>query len=128
MLWWVGLGSAFGGMARYLIDGALQRLTESAFPIGTLLVNATGSFLLGFVLRLALDTPTITPELRSFLTVGFCGGYTTFSAFSWDTVRLLEVGDYGRASLYVALSVGLALGATMLGLAAAKGFLPLERP
>jgi CrcB protein len=123
----VGLGSALGGMARYLLGGAIQRLVASTFPLGTLIVNATGSFLLGFILRFSLDTTAITPEVRAFLTIGFCGGYTTFSTFSWETVRLLEDGDYSRASLYLALSFGLSLGGTVLGIAAAKGLLALHR-
>src|SRR6185295_9247626 len=112
----VGLGSALGGMVRYLVGGAIQRLVETDFPLGTLVVNATGSFLIGLVLRFSLDTTAITPDIRAFLTIGFCGGYTTFSTFSWETVRLLEDGDYRRASLYIALSFGLSIGATVLGI------------
>ena len=58
------------------------------------MVNVTGSFLLGIFLRYALDTPTLTPELRAFLTIGFCGGYTTFSTFSYESVALFEDGDW----------------------------------
>lgn len=123
----VGLGSALGGMVRYLVGGAIQRLGETTFPLGTLVVNATGSFLIGFILRFSLDTTAITPDVRAFLTIGFCGGYTTFSTFSWETVRLLEDGDYGRASLYIALSFGLSIGATVLGIVAAKELLALHR-
>ena len=65
-------------------------------------VNITGSFLLGMILRYGVETPTLTPELRAFLTVGFCGGYTTFSTFSYETVALMEDGEWTRAALYVA--------------------------
>ncbi|MEO8449542.1 MAG: fluoride efflux transporter CrcB [Gemmatimonadota bacterium] len=123
----VGLGSALGGMVRYLVGGAIQRLVETTFPLGTLIVNITGSFLIGIILRFSLDTTAITPDVRAFLTIGFCGGYTTFSTFSWETVRLLEDGDYGRASLYLALSFGLSIGATALGIVAAKELLALHR-
>lgn len=120
MLWYIAVGSAIGGAGRYLLGGLVQRLAAGTFPGGTLFVNLTGSFLLGLILRYAVDTPAVTPELRAFLTVGLCGGYTTFSTFSYETVALLEDGDWTRAALYVALSVGLSLLATFLGLAAAR--------
>ena len=120
MLWYIAVGSAIGGVGRYLLGGLVQRLAAGTFPGGTLFVNITGSFLLGLILRYAVDTPAVTPELRAFLTVGLCGGYTTFSTFSYETVALLEDGDWTRAALYAALSVGLSLLATFLGLAAAR--------
>jgi CrcB protein len=67
-----------------------------------------------------VETPTLTPELRGFLTIGLCGGYTTFSTFSYETVALLEDGEWGRAALYVGLSVGLSIFATFLGFALAR--------
>ena len=73
---------------------------------GTLLINITGSFLLGFILRYGVETTTLTPEVRAFLTVGFCGGYTTFSTFSYERIALAEDGQWTRAALYVGLSVG----------------------
>src|SRR4051812_29379494 len=120
MLWYIAIGSAVGGMSRYLLGGAVQRLSAGTFPTGTLLVNVTGSFLLGAFLRYGLDTPSLTPELRAMLTVGFCGGYTTFSSFSYETVALMEDGEWTRAAVYVAVSVGLSLAATFLGLVAAR--------
>ncbi|HYC33133.1 MAG TPA: fluoride efflux transporter CrcB [Gemmatimonadales bacterium] len=123
MLWYIAVGSALGGVSRYLFGGAVNRFTGAEFPAGTLLVNVTGSFLLGLLLRYALENPTLTPEIRAFLTVGFCGGYTTFSTFSYETVALLEEGLWGRALLYIGLSIGLSVGATLLGLAAARGLI-----
>ena len=120
MLWYIAAGSAIGGVSRYLLGGFLQRQTVGTFPIGTLLINISGSFLLGMILRYAVETPTLTPEARAFLTVGFCGGYTTFSTFSYETVALMEDGQWPRAALYVFLSVGLSLLATFLGFAAAR--------
>jgi len=79
------------------------------------------SFLLGLFLRYALETPTLTPELRALLTVGFCGGYTTFSTFSYETLAMLEDGQRTRAGVYVMLSVLLALAATILGFLVARG-------
>ena len=120
MLWYIALGSAIGGVGRYVLGGLVQRSFAGTFPIGTLVVNITGSFLLGFLLRYAVATPTMTPEFRALLTVGLCGGYTTFSTFSYESLALMEDGDWGRAGLYIALSLGLSLLATFLGLAAAR--------
>ena len=125
MLWYIAAGSAIGGASRYLLGGVVQRAAGSGFPIGTLVVNLTGSFLLGLFLRYAMDTP-LTPEWRAFLTVGFCGGYTTFSTFSYETVALMEDGQWSRAAVYVGLSLVLALAATMLGFAAARGLVSLR--
>jgi CrcB protein len=126
MLWYIAAGSALGGMSRYLLGGVIQRAGGAGFPLGTLVINLTGSFLLGLFLRYAVDTPTLTPEWRAFLTVGFCGGYTTFSTFSYETVALLEDGQWGRAAAYVGLSLGLALIGVLLGFATARGVVALR--
>jgi CrcB protein len=126
MLWYIAVGSALGGVSRYLVGGMVQRVLDTTFPAGTLVVNLTGSFLLGLFLRYALETPTLTPELRAFLTIGFCGGYTTFSTFSYETVALLEDGEWIRAGIYAALSLLLALVATILGFMVARGVIALR--
>ena len=120
MLWYIAVGSAIGGVSRFLFGGAVQRLAGSTFPIGTLVVNITGSFLLGAILRYGIDTPSLSPELRAMLTIGFCGGYTTFSTFSYETIALMEDGEWTRAAAYLTLSVLLSLAATFLGLVAAR--------
>ncbi len=120
MLWYIAAGSAIGGVSRYLVGGLWQRWGSGGFPAGTLLINVTGSFLLGLILRYGMDTPTLTPELRAFLTIGLCGGYTTFSTFSYETFALAQDGHWGRAAMYVALSVGLSLLATFAGFAAGR--------
>jgi CrcB protein len=120
MLFYVAAGSAIGGVARYLIGGMVQRLFDTTFPSGTLLINISGSLLLGAIIRYATETSTLTPELRAFLTIGLCGGYTTFSSFSYETVALLEDGEWTRAGLYVLASVTLSLLATLLGFALAR--------
>ena len=79
----------------------------------------TGSLILGFILRYALQTTAVSPEVRALLTTGFCGGYTTFSTFSFETATLIEEGGYQRALLYVVASVGLSLAAVFVGFAAA---------
>jgi CrcB protein len=126
MLWYIAVGSAIGGVSRYLVGGLSQRLSGGTFPSGTLLINVTGSFLLGFILRYGVETTTLTPEVRAFLTVGFCGGYTTFSTFSYETIALAEDGQWTRAALYVGLSVGLSLVATFFGLVAARELIEIR--
>jgi CrcB protein len=126
MIWYVALGSAVGGVARVALGAFVQQRAAGAFPAGTLVVNVSGSLLLGFLLRYSLETPALTPEVRAMLTAGFCGGYTTFSTFSYETARLVEDGDYRRAALYVALSVLVSLAGTFLGFALARQLLALR--
>jgi CrcB protein len=121
--WYIAAGSALGGVSRYAIGAALQQRVGLAFPVGTLLVNITASLLLGFILRLALGGTQISPETRIFLTTGFCGGYSTFSTFTYDTSVMLESGQYRRAALYVTLSVVLSVLATFAGFALAQSAL-----
>jgi CrcB protein len=120
MLLYVALGSALGGASRYLLGGLIQRLLDTTFPAGTLIINVSGSLLLGAILRYAVETPALSPEIRALLTVGFCGGYTTFSTFSYETVALFGDGQWTKAAAYVAGSVLLSLIATLLGFAAAR--------
>jgi CrcB protein len=127
MIWYIAIGSALGGVARYLLGGLIQRLTGGTFPTGTLVINVTGSFLLGLLYRYASESAAITPEVRAMLTIGFCGGYTTFSSFTYETVRLLEDGETARAVAYIVLSMCVSLGAMVLGLAAGRELLILRR-
>ena len=120
MLLYVALGSAIGGVSRYLLGGLVQRMLDTTFPAGTLLVNVTGSFLLGAIIRYALETPSLTPEVRAFLTIGVCGGYTTFSTFSYETMALLKDGEWARAGVYITASVLLSLIGTFTGFALAR--------
>jgi CrcB protein len=120
MLWYVAVGSAIGGVGRYLLGGFVQRLLGTTFPVGTLVINVTGSLLLGCVVRYGLETQTLTPEMRALLTVGICGGYTTFSTFTYETAALLEDGEWTRAGLYVAASVLLSLVGMFIGFALAR--------
>lgn len=122
MIWYIALGSALGGVLRYLLGGAIQRAAGPGFPVGTMIVNLTGSFLLGFLLRYATHPPSLTPEVRAFLTVGLCGGYTTFSTFSAETVTLMQDGQWAKAIAYALGSVVLALAATAAGFAAGQPF------
>ena len=123
MLWYIAVGSAIGGVSRYILGGVVQRILDTTFPSGTLIVNITGSFLLGVIIRFAVDTPAISPEVRALLAIGFCGGYTTFSTFSYETMAMLEDGEWTRAAAYVSASVLLSLLATFLGFTAARAAL-----
>lgn len=120
MVWYVALGSAIGGVARYLLGGWIQQRTGSSFPVQTLFINVSGSFLLGFLQRYGLETTVLSPEVRTMLTIGFCGGYTTFSTFSYETVRMLEDADWYRAALYTGLSVALTVAAAVAGIGVAR--------
>ena len=84
--------------------------------MGTLIINVTGSLLVGLIVRYAITSETMSPEVRALLTVGICGGYTTFSTFSLETAVLFEEGRYDIALAYVALSVTLSLLAVFAGM------------
>lgn len=124
LIWlYIAVGSGLGGVSRYVVGTAIQQRFGLAFPVGTLVINITGSLLLGFILRLALGGTQISPETRALLTTGFCGGYTTFSTFTYDTAVMFESGQYRRAAAYVTLSVVLSLLATFAGFAIAQSAL-----
>jgi CrcB protein len=127
LIWYVALGGAAGSALRYVIGSWMQARSGGSFPVGTLIVNISGSILLGLVLRYALEAPVISPEVRALLTTGVLGGYTTFSTFSYETAALIEDGDWRRAALYVGLSVVISLAGTFVGFAAARELLALRR-
>lgn len=116
MMVWLGvaLAGAAGSVARYAVGLMLQRLSIG-FPVGTLLVNVMGAFLIGVFARW-LNTPSLDPVWRISLTVGFCGGFTTFSTFSAELIALAQEGRLARAAVYVVMSVSLAVIATLLGM------------
>jgi fluoride exporter len=96
---------AVGTLARYGLQGLVQNRTGPGFPNGTLGVNLLGCFLLGGVGQYALNHLAFPPEWRVALTIGFFGAFTTFSSFSWDTVHMLEDGEWMKAGAYVCASV-----------------------
>ena len=111
----VALGGAFGAMARYGLSGWVQGFMNTTFPMGTLVVNVVGSFLLGLALYL-LESTAPTTEIRSFVTIGFLGAFTTFSTFSYEAVVLLQGGEWTRGGLYVGGSLVLGLMGILMGL------------
>jgi CrcB protein len=123
----VAVGGALGSVARYLIGALVQDRLATALPVGTLAINISGSLLLGFLVRIGLETSAFGPEMRFFLTTGFCGGFTTFSTFSYETFRLFEDGEYRTAGLYVIASVVLALLGCAIGMGAAGRLISMGR-
>jgi CrcB protein len=123
----IALGGAAGSAARYLLSEALQRGSGTEFPIATLVVNVSGSLVLGFLMRYLLDGVSVSAGTRALLTTGFCGGYTTFSTFSYETFALIDRGDLRRAAVYVTLSIALSFGGVVAGMGAAKHLAALQR-
>jgi fluoride exporter len=115
----IAFGGAVGSVLRYIMGRLIQGMSSSGFPIGTMVVNVSGCFLIGIFLRQFLNMQ-VSAELRAFLVVGFCGGFTTFSTFSGETVGLIEGGEYARAATYIVVSVALCLTATFAGIAAVR--------
>jgi CrcB protein len=125
----VAAGGALGAMLRYCVGSSALERVAAPFPTATLVINVTGSFLLGLFLTLAAERVQFSLHLRLAFTVGFVGAYTTFSTFEWETAKLLEESDFARAALYVVLSCVLGLAAMWLGIAAARrlGHVPPSR-
>jgi CrcB protein len=111
----VALGGLLGSVGRYWLSGAVQRLNGTDFPLGTLAVNVVGSFIVAFVMVLSIERGTIGANARLFLTIGFCGGFTTMSTFSWETLALARGGQTAFALANVAATLGASLTAAWLG-------------
>ncbi len=110
------LGGAVGTGARYLLGGLVVRWVGADFPYGTLLINVLGSFLVGLVQQVGLSTLLIPDTLRVVLAIGVMGGFTTYSSFSYETLKLVEAGSWVGAAVYVALTTALCLGCCAVGL------------
>ena len=117
----IGLGGALGSMLRFglgtFIDGALSKGTGPIFPWGTVIVNITGCFVIGFIFTISVAEGRLmlSPLTRNFITIGILGGYTTFSSFSWQTLSLAQAGQFGAAAANVLISVVLCLLGVWLG-------------
>jgi fluoride exporter len=111
----VVLGAALGGLARYVIGGAVMQRFTGRFPLGTLVVNVTGCFLIGILLPLLTERGEPRPNLRLFLVVGVLGGYTTFSSFAWESFQAVDEGSRWIGFANVALSVVLGYLAVWCG-------------
>ena len=121
---WIAIGSALGGMARYWCSGIAARLIGETFPWGTLIVNVVGSFIIGFFATLTGPDGRVFvgTTARQFVMIGLCGGYTTFSSFSIQTLELVHDGEWLQASANIVASVVLCLLAVWLGHILAAGF------
>lgn len=112
----IGAGGFLGTIARYLTQQGVIRILPVIFPYGTLAVNIAGCFLIGIFYALADRGDALSPEWRFFLTTGFCGGFTTFSTFSYESYNLIRDEQYLYLSLYVGISVIIGIMATFLGI------------
>jgi fluoride exporter len=110
----IAFAGALGTLARFGVGSWMLERTGTAFPWGTLLINIVGSITLAFVWGLT-EAGAARPELRTVVGVGFCGAFTTFSTFSFESARLMQQGHWNRAALYTAASVLLALAGTFAG-------------
>ena len=123
MTWvWVMLGSALGGLARYWLSGLAARHIGESFPVGTLIVNVVGSFVIGFFASLTGPDGRVFvgTDARQFVMTGVCGGFTTFSSFSLQTLNLARDGEMALAGANAMLSLALCLIAVWLGHIAAS--------
>ncbi|MEO7043701.1 MAG: fluoride efflux transporter CrcB [Ferruginibacter sp.] len=108
----VGIGGGIGAMLRYLVYFFLK---TTDFPVGTLVINIIGSFIIGIVMALSIKELSFSPDMKIFLATGICGGFTTFSSFSLENILLLQEGRLNTAFFYTAVSILGGLAATWLG-------------
>ncbi len=111
----IGLGGFVGSIARFLVSRLNTRIDWLSIPLGTLTVNVVGSFLIGFLIGISEKSPILTVELRMFLMVGLCGGFTTFSSFAGENLMLMRNGQFLPLFLYTGLSILLGFTAVYLG-------------
>ena len=119
----IAAGGALGAVGRHLLAHHVNTLAGGGFPLGILVCNVLGSFLMGVLVEVMALTWSASLEMRAFLAVGVLGAFTTFSTFSLDAVLLVQRGDLAKAGLYVAASVTLSILGLMLGLQAARSVL-----
>jgi fluoride exporter len=120
---WVAVGGALGSVARFWCSGLVARTVGGTFPWGTMVVNVVGSFVIGFFGTLTAPEGRflVAPDVRTFVMIGLCGGYTTFSSFSLQTLALAQDGEWLQVGGNILLSVALCLLAVWLGHVAASG-------
>jgi len=118
---WIALGAVVGASARYFLSTLIARDFATAFPYGTLLINITGSLILGFFLIFSTERALLDPRWRLLIAVGFCGSYTTFSSYAFESFALMEQGQWLLSGINVLTSNVLCLAAVLAGAALARG-------
>ncbi len=118
---WIALGAVVGASARYFLSTLISRDFVSAFPYGTLLINLTGSLVLGFFLIFSTERALLDPRWRLLIAVGFCGSYTTFSSYAFESFALVEQGQWLLSGINIVANNALCLAAVLAGAALARG-------
>ena len=118
---WISLGAVVGGCARYFLSGFVARHFSTTFPYGTLIINITGSLILGFFLIYSTERVLLDPRWRLLVAIGFCGSYTTFSSYAFESFALMEQGQWLLTGINIAASNALCLAAVLAGAALARG-------
>jgi CrcB protein len=117
---WIALGAVVGASARYLLSTLIARDFSSSFPYSTLLINASGSLVLGFFLVFSTERALFDPRWRLLIAVGFCGSYTTFSSYAFESFALVEQGQWLLSGINIVASNTLCLAAVLAGAALAR--------
>ncbi len=118
---WIAVGAVAGASARYFLSGLMARLHPASFPYGTLLINITGSVVLGFFLVYSTERVLLDPRWRLLVAIGFCGSYTTFSSYAFESFALMEQGQWLLVGMNILASNLLCLAAVLAGAALARG-------
>ena len=118
---WISIGAIVGANLRYFVGQSVAKLLSSSLPYGTLIINITGSFILGFFLVWTGERVLADPRWRLLIAIGFCGGYTTFSSFAYETFALFEQGRFAASALNVIVTNLLCLLGVAAGAAIARG-------
>ena len=118
---WIALGAIVGASARYFLSTQIARHFSTTFPYGTLLINITGSLVLGFFLVYSAERVLLDPRWRLLVAIGFCGSYTTFSSYAFESFALIEQGQWLLTGANVVASNALCLAAVLAGAALARG-------